>query len=68
MIIYFLIESIIYTCSSNVVFIYKENKILIPNYICKSLLTPIIKLDINYSFYNIDDNFKLVFRQPIRRL
>jgi hypothetical protein len=37
--------------------IKKENKILIPNYICKSLLTPIIKLNINYSFYNIDDNF-----------
>ena len=38
--------------------IKKKNKILIPNYICKSLLTPIIKLNINYSFYNIDDNFK----------
>jgi len=37
--------------------IKKENKILIPNYICKSLLTPIIKLKINYSFYNINDNF-----------
>ena len=37
--------------------IKKENKILIPNYICKSLLTPIIKLNINYSFYNIKDNF-----------
>ena len=37
--------------------IKKENKILIPNYICKSLLTPIIKLDINYSFYNVGDNF-----------
>ena len=37
--------------------IKKENKILIPNYICKSLLTSIIKLNINYSFYNIDDNF-----------
>jgi hypothetical protein len=38
--------------------IKKKNKILIPNYICKSLLTPIINLNINYSFYNIDDNFK----------
>ena len=37
--------------------IKKENKILIPNYICKSLLTSIIKLNINYNFYNIDDNF-----------
>ena len=27
--------------------IKKNNKILIPNYICKSLLTPIIKLNIN---------------------
>jgi hypothetical protein len=37
--------------------IKKENKILIPNYICKSLLTPIIKLNINYKFYNIKDDF-----------
>jgi len=37
--------------------IKKENKILIPNYICQSLLTPIIKLKINYIFYNIKDNF-----------
>jgi hypothetical protein len=37
--------------------IKKENKILIPNYVCKSLLTPIIKLNINYSFYNIKDDF-----------
>jgi hypothetical protein len=37
--------------------IKKENKILIPNYICKSLLVPIIKLNINYTFYNVDDNF-----------
>ena len=37
--------------------IKKENKILIPNYICKSLLTPIIELNINYNFYNIKDDF-----------
>ena len=43
--------------------IKKENKILIPNYICKSLLTPIIKLNINYSFYNIKDNFTFNFSE-----
>ena len=37
--------------------IKKNNKILIPNYICKSLLTPILKLNINYKFYNIKNNF-----------
>ena len=37
--------------------IKKNNKILIPNYICKSLLTPIIKLNINYNFYSIKDDF-----------
>ena len=37
--------------------IKNENKILIPDYICKSLLTPIIKLNINYDFYSIKDDF-----------
>jgi hypothetical protein len=43
--------------------IKKENKILIPDYICKSLLTPIIKLNINYNFYSINDDFTFNFSE-----
>jgi hypothetical protein len=37
----------------------KKNKIFIPNYICKSLLVPILKSKICYKFYNINDSFEI---------
>lgn len=36
----------------------KSNKILLPNYICKSLLVPINKLNLNYRYYRINNNFE----------
>jgi len=37
--------------------IKNKNKIFLPNYICKSLLVPIVKLNIDYLFYDINDDF-----------
>ena len=36
----------------------KNNKILLPNYICKSLLVPINKLNLNYNYYRVNNNFE----------
>lgn len=34
----------------------KHKKIWIPNFLCESVLKPIIKNNLNYEFYNINDN------------
>ena len=36
----------------------KNNKILLPNYICTSVLVPIVKLNLNYCYYSINNNFE----------
>ena len=35
-------------------------KIYIPNYICNSIIEPIMELSISYEFYNIDDKFEII--------
>jgi hypothetical protein len=39
----------------------KYNKIYIPYFICDTILEPIKKVNIEYSFYNIDNDFSPVF-------
>jgi hypothetical protein len=46
----------------------KNNKILLPNYICKSLLVPISKLNINYSYYSINNNFEPNFKDIKKKI
>ena len=46
----------------------KNNKILLPNYICKSLLVPINKLNINYSYYTINNNFEPNFKDIKKKI
>lgn len=46
----------------------KNNKILIPNYICKSLLVPINKLNLNYCYYSINNNFEPDFKDIKNKL
>ncbi|MAJ13310.1 MAG: hypothetical protein CMD09_04865 [Flavobacteriales bacterium] len=38
----------------------KIKKIYIPNYICNSIIEPIIELSISYEFYNIDYKFEII--------
>ena len=40
--------------SQNIKYIY------IPNYICNSMIEPLIELSISFEFYNIDENFEII--------
>jgi hypothetical protein len=46
----------------------KNNKILLPNYICKSVLVPIVKLNLNYCYYNINNNFEPSFQDIKKKI
>jgi hypothetical protein len=46
----------------------KSNKILLPNYICKSVLVPIVKLNFNYCYYSINNNFKPNFEDIKKKI
>ena len=35
-------------------------KIYIPNFICNSIIDPLVELSISYEFYNIDSNFEII--------
>ena len=35
-------------------------KIYIPNFICNSIIEPLVELSISYEFYNIDSNFEII--------
>lgn len=35
-------------------------KIYIPNYICNSIIEPLIELSVSYEFYTIDENFEII--------
>lgn len=43
----------------------KYRKIYLPIFICEVILEPIIKLEIDYVFYNIDKNLDPIIKEPI---
>ena len=46
----------------------KNNKILLPNYICTSVLVPILKLNFNYCYYSINNNFEPNFEDIKKKI
>lgn len=44
----------------------KNKKILLPDYICESIIQPLKKLKISYDFYHINENFKASIDEKFR--
>ena len=53
-------------CLEYILRVRRYSKIFIPYYTCDALLEPIHKLNLEYEFYHIDENFQPVFTKELR--